>query len=198
MLVFSLGIASGAVYPAIDVMAGEKERGTIETLLTLPVSNMELVTGKYIAVATVALMSAFLNMVSIAASLVLLVGSMGMSEGFNLSEVAMGEFVLPLCITVLTIFLFTLVVVAISMSICALAKSFKEAQNYITPLLLLIMLPSYVTMIPSMTLTATTASIPVVNIALLIKSVLNFQYDIGLMAIVLASNMALVILTIFI
>ncbi|MGL4798769.1 MAG: ABC transporter permease subunit/CPBP intramembrane protease [Cellulosilyticaceae bacterium] len=193
-----ISITSGAVYPAIDVMAGEKERGTIETLLTLPVSNLELIIGKYMAVATVALMSALLNLLSIGASIGLMIGSLGMAMGEEMPTFALGQFAVPLMITVITIFLFTLVVVAISMSICALAKSFKEAQNYITPLLLVVMIPSYVTMIPTIELSPMTASIPIVNIALLMKSVLMFKYDFGLMAMVLISNLALVIIAIFI
>ncbi|HID9497194.1 TPA: ABC transporter permease subunit, partial [Clostridioides difficile] len=45
-----IGVLLGSIYPAIDVMAGEKERGTLETLFTLPISNLELVMGKYMAV----------------------------------------------------------------------------------------------------------------------------------------------------
>ncbi len=64
---------------------------------------------------------------------------------------------------------FSMVVSAISMCVCSLAKSFKDAQNYITPLMLIIMIPSYVSMIPNIVLDRVTAVIPVVNISLLIK-----------------------------
>ncbi len=200
-MILLVTIASAATYPSIDVMAGEKERGTIETLLTLPVSNTELIMGKFIAVATMALMSALLNLASLAASVALMLVSMGITTemlGDVTIQIQWGEFVVPMLITVITVCLFTLVIVAISMSICALAKTFKEAQNYITPLLIVVFFPAYTTMIPGLELTPTTASIPMVNIALLIKSVLMFEYDLGLMGIVLLSNLGLMILTIFV
>ena len=60
-----IGVLLGSIYPAIDVMAGEKERGTLETLFTLPISNLELVMGKYMAVSFCAVVTAFLNIISI-------------------------------------------------------------------------------------------------------------------------------------
>lgn len=197
-LILMLGIFMGAIYPAIDVMAGEKERGTIETLLTLPVSNLELVMGKYIAVAVVALMSSLLNLLSIGLSLLLIIVSVDSAVAFGGQSlnINMGEFVIPIMITVISVLIFTLVVCAVSMSVCAMAKSFKEAQNYTTPLMLVLLLPTYVVMIPTIKLTAATASIPVVNIVLLIKSVLTFEYDLGLIMLVLVSNFAFMILSI--
>ena len=64
-----IGVLLGAIYPAIDVMAGEKERGTLETLFTLPISNLELVMGKYMAVSFCAVVTAFLNIISILISI---------------------------------------------------------------------------------------------------------------------------------
>ncbi len=64
-----IGVLLGAIYPAIDVMAGEKERGTLETLFTLPISNLELVMGKYMAVSFCAIVTAFLNILSILISI---------------------------------------------------------------------------------------------------------------------------------
>ena len=65
-----MGVLLGAIYPAIDSMAGEKERGTLETLFTLPISNLELVMGKYMAVSLCAIVTAILNVVSILMTLV--------------------------------------------------------------------------------------------------------------------------------
>lgn len=199
-LLLIFGLASGAIYPAIDVMAGEKERGTIETLLTLPISNTELIVGKYLAVSVLAMLTGVLNIVSVALSIGLAILSMGSmaGEGFlGTVEFGLNQFILPLGITLVTIGIFILVIAAVSMSVCAFAKTFKEAQNYMTPLMLAIILPAYVTMIPTVELNGATATIPVMNIALLIKSVLTFQYDMGLITLVLASNIAFVFLALF-
>ncbi len=76
-------------------------------------------------------------------------------------------------ITIVSVILFAQVVSALAMCVCSFAKTFKEAQNYITPLMLVIMVPAYISMIPNISLSRITATIPVVNISLLIKSVIS-------------------------
>ena len=74
------------------------------------------------------------------------------------------------------------------MCVCAFAKSFKEANNYITPLTLVVILTGYIGFIPNIELTAKTALIPVANICLLMKNLLVFKYDFTLILLVLLSN----------
>lgn len=196
-MILIIGILLGAIYPAIDVMAGEKERGTLETLLTLPVSNLELVIGKYLAVATVAMLSAVLNIISIVISLIFMFLTMTTQMDKQIQfAVAPSQMVIPVLITLICILLFTMVITAVVMCVCSLAKSFKEAQNYSTPVMLICMLPAYASMIPTIEFNTKTAAIPVVNISLLIKSVLMFKYDVKAMAIVLISSIAFAILSI--
>ncbi|MCC0696853.1 ABC transporter permease subunit/CPBP intramembrane protease [Clostridioides sp. ES-S-0048-02] len=191
-----IGVLLGSIYPAIDVMAGEKERGTLETLFTLPISNLELVMGKYMAVSLSAIVTAILNILSIGLTMAFILVSGGLSSQFGFGNFNYGDLVLPVITTLICVCLFSMVVAAISMCVCSLAKSFKDAQNYITPLMLVIMIPSYVSMIPNIVLDRVTAVIPVVNISLLIKSVLSFKSDLNLIALVLTSNIAFVILAI--
>lgn len=191
-----IGLLTGAIYPAIDVMAGEKERGTLETLFTLPITNLELVMGKYMAVSICAISSAILNVLSIFITLAYLLVSQGISSEMGIPNFNLSQMILPLITTLICICLFAMVVSAISMCICSLAKSFKDAQNYITPLMLIIMIPSYVSMVPNIALDSFTATIPVVNISLLIKSVLIFESDISLIALVLVSNLVFVIISV--
>lgn len=187
-LILIIGILMGALYPAIDVMAGEKERGTIETLLTLPVSNLELIIGKFLAVAIISIISAVLNVISIVASIMLVMISADLSGMMSQLNIDAKRFIIPFLIAFICILIFALIVSAISMCVCSMAKSFKEAQNYATPLMLVLMLPGYASMIPGLELTTATACIPIVNVVLLIKSVLTFQYNIGAMAIVIVTN----------
>ncbi len=191
-----MGVLLGATYPAIDSMAGEKERGTLETLFTLPISNLELVMGKYMAVSLCAISTALLNVLSMLLTLlyIIITGNISgklFSDSFNIYS--LGE---PLFITLICICLFAMVVSAISMCVCSLAKSFKDAQNYITPVMFLVLIPSYASMIPNINLDRTTAVIPVVNISLLIKSVLSNDANLGLTALVFISNFAFVILAV--
>lgn len=194
--VLIIGLLMGAIYPAIDVMAGEKERGTLETLFTLPITNLELVMGKYMAVSLCAVASAILNFLSIFITIAFLFASQGMASQMGMINIDLSQMILPGIITLICVCLFAMVVSAISMCVCSLAKSFKDAQNYITPITLLVMIPSYVSMIPNISLNSFTATIPVVNISLLIKSVLTFNSNISLIALVLVSNFVFVIISV--
>ncbi len=191
-----MGVLLGAIYPAIDSMAGEKERGTLETLFTLPITNLELVMGKYLAVSICAIVTAILNVVSILLTLIYILATGELTGNLFSDSLKISNLAGPLLVTIICVCLFAMVVSAVSMCVCSLAKSFKDAQNYITPVMFLVLIPSYASMIPNMNLTRTTAVIPVVNISLLIKSVLSFQSNLGLIALVFISNFAFVILSV--
>ena len=193
-----IGLITGAMYPAIDVTSGEKERGTLETLLTLPVTSLELIGGKYLAVSTIAVISALLNFLSIMAAGLFLMysfatqfGEDNMDFGTNLQSL-----IPAVLITLVSIIIFALFVSAVILCVTSFAKSFKEAQNYITPVMILFMFPAYVSMIPDVQLTSMTAAIPIVNISLLIREVLMLKYDVFNMAIVLFSNAGYALLAI--
>ncbi|WP_283592709.1 ABC transporter permease subunit/CPBP intramembrane protease [Paraclostridium bifermentans] len=194
--VLIMGLLMGAIYPAIDVMAGEKERGTLETLFTLPITNLELVMGKYLAVSLCAVVSAILNILSIFITMAFLLATQGMVSEMGMISIDYAQMILPGIITLICVCLFAMVVSAVSMCVCSLAKSFKDAQNYITPVTLFVMIPSYVSMVPTIELDSFTATIPVVNISLLIKSVLTFNSNISLIALVLLSNLVFVIIAV--
>ena len=192
-----IGILSGAIYPAIDIMAGEKERGTLETLLTLPITNLELVIGKYLAVALSTIVTALLSIVSILFSMVFIFLSNKEALGANSFSFNVNQLILPFIITLVCLVIFSMIIAAISMCVCSLAKSFKEAQNATTPVMLIGMVLSYSSMIPNLELNNITANIPVVNVVLLIKSVLTFRYDLSLMAMVMISNIVFVMLSVW-
>ena len=180
-------ILMGSMYPAIDTTAGEKERGTLETMLTLPIGNIELIMSKFLSVATISIVSVFINILSmggVAAYMYMTISSLSKkAEDFKLST-----FVPAILISVICIAAFALFMSAVVMCVCAFAKSFKEANNYVTPVTLVVMLTGYIGFIPNVELTSKTALIPVANICLLMKSLLVFKYDFQLIVIVLLSN----------
>ena len=181
-----VSILLGAIYPAIDLTAGEKERGTMETLLTLPASSYELIMSKLLAVSTLAMISAILNFLSMAIMGFLVFQSLLMGD--TKIEIHLVTFLPAVLLALLAVMTFSLLVSVLSILISIFAKTFKEAENYSTPLLLVIMLTSYVGFLPNIELNTTLSAVPVVNVVLLIKGLFSFQYELSHILIVLFSN----------
>ncbi|MCR5215278.1 MAG: ABC transporter permease subunit [Eubacterium sp.] len=189
MMIISL--LMGTMYPAIDTTAGEKERGTLETLLTLPVKNHEIIIAKFITVALMGIISALLNLISMAVMVLYMVKIVSLGSGnfgLDFSNFRVATFIPASIITILAIFAFSLFISAVTMCVAAFARSYKEANNYITPVTLIVMLTAYIGFIPNVELNSTMALVPVANICLLIKELLLFKIDMSLILIVLLSN----------
>lgn len=182
-------ILMGAMYPAIDTTAGEKERGTLETLMTLPVSSLELITSKFLATSMIAIGAAFLNVLSMGFLGAYFYSSFKVSgvmeEGFRVSS-----YIPAIAITLLCAVVFAMFASAVSLAVCIFAKSFKEAQNLSTPLMLVFLLAAMVGMFPNVHLEGSLLYIPVVNITLLIGELFAFKMVGAHIMAVLVSNVA--------
>lgn len=194
MLIVSL--LMGTMYPAIDTTAGERERGTLETILTLPVTNRQLIVSKFLTVASIGILSALLNIVSMGGIAFYVYQLMDLSSDTQAFD--MGRFIPAILVGILAIFAFSLFISAVTMCVTSFAKSYKEANNYITPLMLVVMIVGYIGFIPNLELSQTMAMIPVANICLLIKNILVFKIDYTAIAVVLISNVAYAVIAILV
>ncbi len=160
----------GAMYPAIDLAAGEKERGTLETLLVSPASRGEFVVGKYLVILSTGTVAALLSMVSLTFSLNYMASGIMKFTG----EILSIDFDLT---TVILVFMIVLplagIFSAILLSVSIFARSFKEAQSYITALNMFIILPAFVSLLPGVELDYKIALIPVVNVSMIIKEAVS-------------------------
>lgn len=181
------GVLMGAMSPAIDATAGEKERGTLETLMCMPLSGSELIMGKFLSVATVSVVSVFFDILSMS-GIGVYVYKLMEDTGEAVGSFDVLSFIPAIIITVLCLFAYALFMSALVMCVCAFAKSFKEANNYITPISIVVLLGGYISFIPNVELTSQLAMIPVVNITLLVKQLLAFDYNFTVIPIVLLSN----------
>jgi len=175
-LIVSLSLFGG-FYAAVDLTAGEKERGTMQTLLCAPVRSLEIVAGKFLAVWVVATVAALANIGSLAATMARILPA-------GATAVPPSTFVL----TAIMLLPITLTVAALFVAIAAFAKDFKDGQNFLTPVYMFLALPAGITMLPSVELDAWTAFVPMINIALLVKSLLAGEARGELMFLVLASS----------
>lgn len=175
----------GAMNPAIDLTAGEKERGTIETILASPVSRVELVTGKFLLVLTVSLVTAVTSVASFALTLALplhLAKSMG--AGAVPFEIGVSE-MLSVLLLILPLAVFFS---AAMLSLGLFARTAKEAQGYLGPLMMLIIIPAMAGLLPGVELNYQLALIPVLNVSLVAKELLTGHYQWGLLALVFGST----------
>jgi len=176
---------SGAMYPAIDLGAGEKERGTLETLLVSPAGRAEIVVGKLCVIFATSILAAALNIASLAFSLQSgIFPDMGKQIQLSVDPVAAGVALL-LMLPVAAIFASVLLAISI------FAKSFKEAQAYFAPFNILIILPAFVSAIPGLELNWKLALVPIVNVSLAIKEALSGTYRWPELCLIVLSTIAL-------
>ncbi|MCF7957948.1 MAG: ABC transporter permease subunit [Phycisphaerae bacterium] len=172
-MIMIIMLGTGAFYPAIDVTAGEKERGTFETLLSTPTAKSEIVCGKFLTVFILSLITGLLSLGSMVLCLMFQLSQMAGAAGdaqFNLAAFQLSA------ANILTIFIILIplafFICSVMMSIALFARNFKEAQNYVTPFFMVIILPGVAAGLPGMELTRTTMFIPITNVALLFKELL--------------------------
>ena len=172
---------TGAVYPAIDLTAGERERGTLETLMAAPVPRMGILIAKFIAVVTVAVLTAILNLIGM--TIVMWVFQLDtMLPGGGLSVGIIFKVFLLLV-------LFACFFAACLLMVTSFARSFKEAQAYLVPIILLSLGPGLLAMSPSVTLGGLTAVTPMMNLLVLARDVMQGSVQTGAAALAVVSTL---------
>lgn len=165
---------TGAMAPATDIGAGEKERGTLETLLISPIDRNKIVMGKFLTIAFAGTMTALVTV----ASMVIwgLVLSQGMAIKFVadfMAQIAMIDFLLIFLMLVPVVAIFASVLLSISIY----AKSFKEAQSYMGPMTILVIIPIIISLLPGVELKGTWAWVPLTNVSLAMKELVKGTMD---------------------
>jgi sodium transport system permease protein len=169
----------GCVYPAIDLTTGEKEKGTLETLLTVPASRLHILIGKMITIAIIGVCAALMT-----------IGGMFMAIRLSseipteilqtVNDVLSLRFIVMLFAMLIPLSLFF---AGLLTAIAIRASTFKEAQSYVTPLTFVVIIPAMIALMPGMKLSWQTAWIPILNIALATKEIIagtinNLQYGV--------------------
>jgi sodium transport system permease protein len=182
-LVLILMTITGAVYPAIDLTAGERERGTLEVLVAAPVPRLSLLLAKYLAVVTVALLTALVNLTAMVVTLWLVAQGPKSFPNALLSPLVFLE-VLALLL------LFAAFFSAVLLALTSFARSFKEAQLYLIPLMLVSLVPGIVGLLQGPQLAGPLAVVPLLNIVLLARDLLDGQASLVPAIIVVATTLA--------
>lgn len=180
---------TGGMYPAMDLTAGEKERGTMETILCSPVSRTDLVVGKFFMVLSASLSTAVLSVASMTLSFLWAKGviggmvSPGDSNPFRMSLDPRGVFAVFAMVLPLSV-LFSASMLAIAL----FAKSFREAQSYLSPLTFIVIMPAIASFLPGMELNAKTAMVPILGTSLVSKEIVAGNHPWGYIALIFGSS----------
>ena len=164
----------GSIYPALDLGAGEKERGTLETILSSPASRFDIVMGKFLVVVLFSVATAFLAMLGV----LIMVYQFLPTIETNITQTVMDMlgprriFIIMSMVLPVSAFF-----AAVALAISIFARSFKEAQSMMVPLNIIIILPAMIGMLPGFKLTAVTAAIPILNLSLATKAILGGSAD---------------------
>lgn len=167
---FAVMVSIGCYYTAVDATAGERERGTIETLLSTGADRFSILTGKYLSVLVSGMTSGLLNTASMILCVSAILGPLIRSEGEDISfTIEPGAaFAAVFASALLSALLSALMIASSSM-----ARNYKEGQAMVTPVYLLSVFPVIFMQDPSMTFSAATAAVPVLNAALLLRDSLT-------------------------
>ena len=164
---------TGAFYPAIDLCAGEKERGTLETLLSSPAARGEIVWGKLLTVMAFSMATAVLNLISMGVTGLIFISQIrgvdGITTAMNLNPPPLSAVVWLLIALVPVSALFS----ALCLALAAFARSTKEGQYYLMPMLLVTMPLMMMPLAPGVELNLGTSLIPVTGVMLLLRMMLE-------------------------
>ena len=189
-LLMIIMIAVGCFYPAVDSIAGERERSTWETSLTLGVPRRTLVIAKYLYVATMGAVSGLLNLVGITAAAAVLIRSKGLGKGEL--EVSVPMPAIP--VIVLGTLVLALLVAALCLMLVPLARTYKEGQALASPVLLVVLFPAMAAGMPIDTVELGVAAIPIANVMMTFKMALAGHFPADFIALAFASTLATVAL----
>jgi len=190
---------TGAMYPAIDLTAGEKERGTMETLLCSPVARVDIVLGKFLMVLTGSLSAMVFMLISMGTTAA--VGGSLMTGGNSTVQVgaraaatqapmAAMPMIDPMGLVGVLAMVFPVAVMfaAVTFTVALFAKSHKEAQSYLAPLMIVVIMPAVIGMLPGIDLNARLALVPLLNLSLVCKEMLSGVWHWNYIALIFGSS----------
>ncbi len=185
-------IVSGGAVVATDLIAGEKERKTLETLLISAAKRNEIVLAKYLTIMAMSALNVVVNLFSLSISMKYLLSNSGLQSGAINMPLINFVYILIALLPLITLFS------ALLLSISTFARNIKEAKSYESPLMMMAMFAGMVTMFPGIDLNIGIALIPIVNVALLMREILMGDFIISHFLVTVGSILVLDVIAIFI
>lgn len=188
-----MAITLSAIYASTDSTAGEKERGTLETILTFPISRKELILGKYFSISISGIITMIIGILLSVLSLLFVKNNFSIYNNvvFNIN-------ITSIILTIIILLFYTLFISGLCITIASFTKTFKEAQSALTPISLITCIPMFLSML-NINLNNILNIIPIVNHTIVINDILTNNIDItNIILTIISSCLYIAILIIFI
>ncbi len=182
-----MAITVSATYPATDTTAGEKERGTLETLLTFPIRSKDIIIGKFLSVSLSSIITGIVSLLLMLGSLYLVNGMFKIYDGVNLMLSPMS-----ILFTVMVIIAYSFLISGLCIAIASKCKTFKEAQSALTPLTFISLFPGMIAFMIDIQSTTLLSMIPFVNYTLIFDGIINGNADILQVILMFVSTIVII------
>ena len=161
-----MAITVSATYPATDTTAGEKERGTLETLLTFPIKSKDIILGKFLSVTISSIITGIISFILAIISLIIAQNTFSIYEGLNIMFTP-----ITMIIAFIIIVVYSFFISGLCISIASTCKTFKEAQSALTPLTFISLFPGMIAFMISVNTTPLLSAIPFLNYSLIFTDI---------------------------
>ena len=188
-----MAITLSCIYTSTDTTAGEKERGTLETILTFPIRRKELIFGKYLAISISGIVTLLIGVFLSIVSLYYVKNSFSIYDNviFNINTIT-------ILLTILILLFYTLFISGLCITIASFTKSFKEAQSALTPISLVTCIPMFLEML-NINISGVLSFIPIINHTIVINNILTSSININnILNHIISSIIYIIVLLLFI
>ncbi len=176
-----MAITVSATYPATDTTAGERERGTLETLLTFPIKSKDIIVGKFLGVTVSSIITGIISLALAIISLMITKNMFSIYEGMDIMYSP-----ITILFAIIVIIAYSFFISGLCIAIASTSKTFKEAQSALTPLTFISFFPGMIAFMIGITTTPILSIVPFLNFTLIFTDINNGTINllnIGLMAI---------------
>ena len=180
-LFIMMAITVSATYPATDTTAGERERGTLETLLTFPIKSRDIIIGKFLGVTVSSIITGIISLALAIISLMITKNMFSIYDGIDIMYSP-----ITILFAVIVIIAYSFFISGLCIAIASTSKTFKEAQSALTPLTFISFFPGMIAFMMGITTTPILSIVPFLNFTLIFTDINNGTINllnIGLMAI---------------
>lgn len=183
-----MAITVSATYPATDATAGEKERGTLETLLTFPIKSKDIIIGKFLSVSLSSIITGVLSLVLAILSLKIANNMFSIYEKIDLMLSSSS-----LIFALIVILAYSFLISGLCIAIASKSKTFKEAQSALTPLTFISFFPGMIAFMIGITTTNIYACIPFLNYTLIFTDITSGNINFIHILLMLISTVIIII-----